>query len=120
MKYRTLIVVFFLCSGLSYSQTYEIKHLKDNQYVVRTVHRNYKGLHSQLFKKYDELQKDERGWVRTTVLFLNNDTLTVLETDSTQLRNQLLYNNGKRSTNSIWVPWMEYTESPNVGERKED
>ena len=113
--------MFLVYSGLGYSQTYEIKHLKDNQYVVRTVHLGYRGLYSQLFKNYDDFQKDERGWVRTTVLFLNNDTLTVIETDSTELRNKFLYSHGKRSQNTIWGGhFIENAESPSVGEIKEE
>jgi len=120
VKFGLFSLAFLLCSGLCYSQTYELKHLKDNQYLVKTVHRSYQGLCSQLFKNYDELQKDERGWVRTTILYLNNDTITVIETDSTELRNKILYSHGKRSKNVSWVPFIENTESPNSGEIKEE
>lgn len=119
MKPRALIIAFLLCSALSYSQIYELKHLKDNQYLVKTVHRNYKGLCSQLFKNYDDLQKDERGWVQTTVLYLNNDTITVIATDSTELRNKILFSHGKRSKNARWGGRaIEYGKSPDAGEIK--
>ena len=97
MKSVTLIFALFLFSGLSYAQTYKLRHLEGNNYLVKTVHLNERNLCSLIYKKYGELEKDERGWVRATVLDLRNDTLSIIEVDSTQQKTITSFKAGKRT-----------------------
>jgi len=97
VKNVTLIFALLLCSGLCHSQTYKLLHLEGNNYKVKTVYLNESNLCSVIYKNYDELEKDERGWVRVTVLDLRNDTLSIIEADSTQQTNRIPFKAGKRS-----------------------
>ena len=60
--------------------------------------------------------------MRTIVLDLRNDTITIIDTDSTELRNKILFNCGKRSQDVRWggthKTYLE--EQHNTGEIKED
>ena len=59
--------------------------------------------------------------MRTIVLDLRNDTITIIDTDSTELRNKILFNCGKRSQNIMWIGHEIYSkEHHNAGEIKED
>jgi len=117
MKTGTLIFATLLCSGLSYSQTYKLKHLEGNNYLVKTVHLNESNLCSVIYKNYDKLEKDERGWVRAIILDLRNDTLSIIEADSTRQKTRTPFNAGKRT----WtIPIIHIDQQNNVNKIKKE
>ena len=117
VKTATLIFAALFCCGLSYSQTYKLKHLTGNNYSVKTVHLNERNLCAVIYKNYDELEKDERGWVRAIILDLRNDTLSIIEADSTQQKTRTPFNAGKRT----WtIPLIRIYQQNNVDEIKKE
>ena len=117
VKFGLFNLAFLLCSGLGYSQTYKLQHLETNNYKVKTVHLNENNLCTVIYKNYDELEKDERGWVRAIVLDLRGDTLSIIEADSTQQKTRTPFNAGKRT----WtMPIISVYRQSNMKENKKE
>ena len=85
-----------LCSALSYSQTDKLKHLGGNLYLTRTDSLNIKSIETYLKENYNELEKNERGLMRTLILNFENDTLAVIDYDSKGMKYERHFNSGKK------------------------
>ena len=96
MRSAFLIVALLLFCLISYSQTEKLRHIDGNSYLFKTYHYNSRTLEKTLLENYNDLEKDEKGVVRTIVLNVKNDTLAILDNNADRILGEIHFKAGKR------------------------